>query len=107
MRTASAYTLSASGRTSDRGGTVAAQRFSQILSPDAPPAFEKSRLGTAVTVAANGIKLELMTGLAPAGGTTSFGMDPLFLLVRGWMPVECSGTVVQAGSCVAGACEDS
>src|SRR5262245_54814390 len=44
MRTASAYTLSASGRTSDRGGTVAAQRFSQILSPDAPPAFEKSRL---------------------------------------------------------------
>jgi hypothetical protein len=39
-----AYTLSASGRTLDRGETVAAQRFSQIRSPDAPPAFEKSRL---------------------------------------------------------------
>jgi len=31
--------------TSDRRETVAAQRFSQILSPDAPSAFEKSRLG--------------------------------------------------------------
>jgi hypothetical protein len=28
----------------DPGETVAAQRLSQILSPDAPPAFEKSRL---------------------------------------------------------------
>jgi hypothetical protein len=28
----------------DRGETVVAQRFSQILSPDAPAAFEKSRL---------------------------------------------------------------
>src|SRR6187551_1521300 len=33
------------GVTSDRRETVAAQRFSQILSPDAPSAFEKSRLG--------------------------------------------------------------
>jgi hypothetical protein len=28
----------------DHGEIAAAQRFSQILSPDAPPAFEKSRL---------------------------------------------------------------
>jgi homoserine acetyltransferase len=38
------YTLSASGRTSDRGEIAAAQRFSQIRSPDALPMFEKSRL---------------------------------------------------------------
>src|ERR1700675_960332 len=44
IRSASAHTLSASGRTLDHGGIAAAQRFSQILSHDAPPAFEKSRL---------------------------------------------------------------
>src|SRR6476619_1882014 len=43
-RTASVYTLSASARTSDRGEIAAAQRFSQIRSPDALPMFEKSRL---------------------------------------------------------------
>jgi hypothetical protein len=37
----------------DRGENVAAQRFSQILSPDAPPAFEKSRLGAALVNACN------------------------------------------------------
>jgi hypothetical protein len=36
------YTLSASARTSDRGEIAAAQRFSQIRSPDALPMFEKS-----------------------------------------------------------------
>jgi hypothetical protein len=43
------YTLSASARTSDRGEIAAAQRFSQIRSPDALPMFEKSRLVVAQT----------------------------------------------------------
>jgi hypothetical protein len=33
------YTLSASGRTSDRGEIVVAKRFSQIRGSDAPPAL--------------------------------------------------------------------
>jgi hypothetical protein len=46
------YTLSASGRTLDRGDIAAAQRFSQILSPDALPTFEKSRLNARYPTAA-------------------------------------------------------
>jgi hypothetical protein len=57
------YTLSASGRTSDRGEFAAAQRFSQIRSPDAPAAYEKSRLGS------NRFVMELVTSAteAPSG----------------------------------------
>ena len=43
----SAYTLSASGSSLDSGEITVAQRFSQIRSPDAPPAFEKFGLAVA------------------------------------------------------------
>ena len=55
----------------DRGEIAAAQRFSQILSPDAPAAFEKSRLVC--------VWVSVVSGLLGVGGAAI--IIPLLLYV--------------------------
>ena len=103
--TALPYTLSASGATLDYGETVAAQRLSQIFSPDAPRAYEKSASALGLLAATQQRRPDAAPGTVGSGGTpevyaASGGWSlplPLFAAFGGrqqWSAVRMHGLVL-------------